>query len=153
MPFLFYFYIKEKSNALYQNVTSISMKLTTTLILLTSVTFAQTDSIRGRQFQLKGKLINEISLPPHCGTIAFATVIEFEIIEFSDSDYKSNTVGVIFTCPEFYKDNFFQVGATYIMTVADENQADFGWAILNESKLEKYKLNKKLWVVKAAKGQ
>ena len=130
------------------------MKLATIIILTLSglLTFGQTDSVRGRQFQMKGKIISDISLTPHCGTIAWGTVIELEIIEFSDSDYKSNTVGVIVTCPEFYKDRFFQVGETYTMTVADENQADFGWTIPNESILEKYKLKKKLWVVKADKG-
>ena len=30
--------------------------------------------------EVTGKIINEISLTPHCGYIAFATVIEFEII-------------------------------------------------------------------------
>ena len=42
-----------------------------TLIFMTAIGFAQTDSIRGNQFELKGKIINEISLTPHCGTIAW----------------------------------------------------------------------------------
>jgi hypothetical protein len=114
------------------------------------LTFGQTDkAVRGQQFKLKGKIINEVSLTPDCGTIAWATVIEFEIIEFSDSDYKSNAIGVIITCPEFYKANFFKVGQTYTITLADENQADFGWTIPNESTLDKYKLKKRLWVLKA----
>ena len=68
---------------------------------------------------------------------------EFEIIEFSDSNYKLDSIGVIFTCPEFYENGFFEVGKTYTITVADENQADFGWSIPNESILTKYKLDKK----------
>ncbi len=120
---------------------------------MTAIGFAQSDSIRGNQFELKGKIINEISLTPHCGIIAWGTVIEIKIIEFSDSNYKLDTIGVIFTCPEFYDDGFFEVGKTYTITVADENQADFGWTIPNESILTKYKLEKKLWVIKADKKE
>jgi hypothetical protein len=123
---------------------------TLTLTLWTLLTFGQTDKeVRGQQFKLKGKIINEVSLTPGCGTIAWGAVIEFDIIEFSDSDYKSNVIGVIVTCPEFYKANFFQVGQTYTIILADENQADFGWTIPNASTLDKYKLKKRLWVVKA----
>jgi len=106
--------------------------------------YAQTDLIRGNQFELEGKIINEISITPHCGTIAWGTVIEFEILIFSNSEYKLDSIGVILTCPEFYDDDFFEIGKTYTLTIADENQADFGWTIPNESILEKYKLDKKL---------
>ncbi len=124
-----------------------------TVILVSAIGFGQTDSIRGNQFELKGKIINEISLTPHCGYFAFGTVIEFEIIEFSDLNYKLDSIAVIFTCPEFYEDGFFEVGNTYTITVADENQADFGWTIPNESILIKYKLDDKLWVIKADKKE
>lgn len=122
-------------------------------MFISAIGFGQTDSIRGNQFELKGKIINEISLTPNCGTFAWGTVIEFEIIKFSDSNYKFESIAVIFTCPEFYKDGFFEVGKTYTITVSDENQADFGWSIPNESILTKYKLNKKLWVIKADKKE
>lgn len=128
-------------------------KITTILILsfFTLVGFSQNDSIRGNQFELNGQLINEIKLTPHCGTIAWGTVIEFKIDEFSDSSYRLDSIGVIFTCPEFYKDNFFEIGKTYKITVADENQADFDWVVPNESILSKYDLKKKLWVIDAQK--
>lgn len=119
------------------------------LCLSTTEAFSQTDSVRGQQFELTGKIINEVELTPHCGIIAWGTVIEFEIVKFSKSDYKLTTIGLIFTCPEFYKDNFFQIGQTYNILVADQNQADFGWTIPNQSLLDKYKLDKKLWVIKA----
>ena len=123
------------------------------MIFVTAIGFAQTDSIRGNQFELKGKIIKEISLTPHCGIVAWGTVIEFEIIEFSNSNYILDSICVIFTCPEFYDDGFFEVGKTYTITVADENQADFGWSIPNESILTKYKLDKRLWVIKADKKE
>lgn len=122
-----------------------------TLILISTMSFGQTDSIRGNLFELKGKIINEISLPPDCGTIAWGTVIEFEIIEFSDSNYKLDSIGVVFNCPEFYGNGFFEIEKTYIITVTDENQADFSWTILNASILEKYNIDKTLWVIKADK--
>ncbi|WP_420572965.1 hypothetical protein [Kordia sp.] len=115
--------------------------------------FGQVGSVRGNQFELKGKIINKISETPHCGIIAWGTVIEFEIIKFSDTTYKRDSIGVIFTCPEFYKDGFFEVGKIYTMIIADENQADFGWTIPNESILTKYKLDKKLWVIKVDKKE
>lgn len=123
------------------------------LILISAIGFAQTDSIRGNQFELEGRIINEISLTPHCGFIAWGTVIEFEIIGFSYSEYELDSIGLIFTCPEFYEEGFFEVGKTYILTIADENQADFGWSIPNEPILAKYNLDKKLWVVKADKKE
>jgi len=119
------------------------------LVLFSVATSAQTSSVRGKQFELTGKIINTISLPPPCGTIAWGTVIEFKIMTFSDPTYKADTIAVIVTCPEFYKDNFFKTGHHYRMTVADENQADFGWTIPNEAILKNYKMEKKLWAISA----
>ncbi len=123
------------------------------LMFMSMAGFGQVGSVRGNQFELKGKIINKISETPHCGIIAWGTVIEFEIIKFSDTTYKRDSIGVIFTCPEFYKDGFFEVGKIYTMIIADENQADFGWTIPNESILTKYKLDKKLWVIKVDKKE
>lgn len=121
------------------------------LIFLCSIVIAQTDSIRGNQFELKGRIINDIYLSPHCGIFAWGTVIEFEIIEFSDLDYERNSIGVVFTCPEFYENGFFDIGKIYNIKIADENQSDFLYIIPNDSKLAKYQLNKTLWVITADK--
>ncbi len=118
------------------------------ILMLSSILgIAQTDSIRGNQFELKGKIINEVPLTAHCGIFAWGIVVEFEIIEFSDSTYLSDSIGVIFTCPAIFGEDFFEVGKMYTMTIADENQANFGWMIPNESVLSKYSLDKKLWVI------
>ena len=108
-------------------------------ILFAEIGFCQTDSIsiKGNQFELKGKIINEISLTPHCGFNAFGTVIEFEIIEFSDPNYKLESIGVIFTCPESYEKGFFEIGKTYSINITDQKQGDFEWTIPNESVLNK----------------
>ena len=111
----------------------------------------QEKSIRGEQFELTGTIINKISSPPHCGTIAWGTVVEFKVLKYSDLKYKADKIAVIFTCPEFYKANFLQVGHTYKLIVANENQADFGWSIPNDSILKKYNLDKRLWVITAEK--
>ncbi len=120
---------------------------------MSSTGFGQADSIRGNQFELKGKIINRISLTPHCGFFAYGAVIEFEIIEFSDSNYKQDSIAVVFTCPEAYGDGFFEIGKTYTITVSDENKTDFEWTIPNESILSKYKLDKRLWVIEADKKE
>jgi len=60
---------------------------------------------------------------------------------------------VIFTCPEFYENGFLETGKIYTITISDENQANFGWTIPNESILNKYNLDKKLWVIKAEKKE
>lgn len=137
---------------LIQLITSMK-KLLTILVLILAITsaFAQKDSVKGNQFELKGKLIGEVSLPPVCGTIAWGMVVEFEIIEFSDKSYSSETIPVIFTCPEFYGKQFFKVGNTYQITVADQNQASFGWTIPNISVLDKYQYKEHLYVIDAKK--
>lgn len=120
-------------------------------LLIVSIGFGQSDTTQGNQFELKGVIVNDVSLTPHCGTIAWGTVIEFEIIQFTDTSYSLDSIGIIAACPEFYGDNFFEVGKEFKLVVVDENQADFGWTIHNESILSKYGLKKKLWLVSVEK--
>ncbi len=120
-----------------------------TIKLFSIPIFAQKDSIRGNKYELTGAIINEVSLTPHCGNIAWGTVVEFKIIKFNDSKYKEDTIAVIFTCPEFYKEGFFKVGNKYQLSVANQNQADFVWTIPNESILKKYEMGKRLYVISA----
>jgi hypothetical protein len=122
-----------------------------TFLFLGLASSAQTDSIPEKTYLLKGKIINEISLTPDCGYFSFGTVIEFEIAEFSDLTYLKNEIGVIICCPEFYKDNFFEVGKLYEMTVSYEMSYSASWIIPNEMLLEKYNLKSKLWVLNAKK--
>jgi hypothetical protein len=122
-----------------------------TFLFLGLVSSAQTDSIPENTYFLKGKIIKEISLTPDCGYISFGTVIEFEIAEFSDSTYLKNEIGVIICCPEFYKNNFFEVGKLYELTVSYEMIYSANWTIPNEKLLEKYNLKSKLWAFNAKK--
>ena len=103
-------------------------------------TFSQKDSIRGNKFQLTGKIKTKVQMTPHCGTIAWGTVVEFTIIELNGMTYKNKSIGIIITCPEFYKEGFFEKGQAYQVVFSDKNQADFGWAILNRDLLIKNSL-------------
>ncbi len=122
-------------------------------VLLYGINAKAQDSIKGNQYHLKARIINTLDLPgPDCGYFAFATVIEFEIIKFSDSAYSLKNVPIIFTCPEFYGKDFFKVGMIYNIKLADENQAQFGWTIINKGVLNKYDCKKEFWAIDAKKN-
>jgi hypothetical protein len=103
--------------------------------------FSQSDSIRGNQFYLTGKIAEKVQLTPHCGIIAWGTVIEFEVTELVGINYPRKTIGIIITCPEFYKNDYFEIGKTYQVVFSDRNQADFEWTIPNRDLLKKNNLS------------
>ena len=45
-------------------------------------------------------------MPPHCGYIASATLIEFEILESKIRNYNKKSIPIIVRCPEFFGMNF-----------------------------------------------
>ena len=102
---------------------------------------SQEASIIGKQFQLIGKISGKVQLTPLCGTIAWGTVIEFEIAELRGISYPNKKIGIIVTCPEFYKDNFFEKGKTYKVIFSDRNQANFEWVIPDKDLLKKNALS------------
>ncbi|SRR5258706_11750734 len=93
------------------------MKQTFTIIFLLIIgltAYSQKDSIRGRQFQLTGKLIDTVQMTPLCGYFAFGTVVEFEVMDLVGMIYKNKNIGIIITCPrDLYKEGFFEKGKTY----------------------------------------
>lgn len=101
------------------------------------------------QLTLKGKIINKVDLGADCGYLKLASVIEFEIIEFADLNYKQKNVGIVFRCPEFYGDNFFEVGNTYEIKVLKEYDGgrDFDYTIQNPEVLKKYNLPNNYWAL------
>ncbi|MEO8237329.1 MAG: hypothetical protein ABI576_04410 [Flavobacterium sp.] len=113
---------------------------------------AQTKSVdSSKGHHLKGKIINKVNLGAGCGYLKLASVIEFEIIEFTDQTYKQKEIGIIFRCPEFYGENFFEVGKVYEMNVEyeveNEIQKDFDFQVQNIDVLEKYKLPINYWAL------
>lgn len=130
------------------------MKKIIALIAFTAAllnTSAQEKAIIGNQLVLTGTIINDVHPSPPCGIIASALVVEFHILDVSNGTLPPGDVGIIVTCPELYGKDFFQTGKTYTITVADENQASFGWSIANKEALDKYNLPKKLYAVEATK--
>src|SRR6266545_2964160 len=99
--------------------------------------YSQSDSIRGKQFQLTGKIIEKVQMTPPCGIFAWGTVVEFEVINLAGMTYPNKSIGIIITCPEFYKEEFFEKGKTYEVVFSDKNQANFGWLIPNKDLLKK----------------
>jgi hypothetical protein len=97
----------------------------------------QTDTIRERQFQLKGRIIGEVELTAGCGFVAFGTVIEFDVIKLQGMRYQNNHIGIIITCPRDYDEGFFEKGKTYQIVFSDKNQANFEWIIVNKDLLKK----------------
>lgn len=114
---------------------------------------AQDKTVKGNQYTLKGKIVSRVYLPAGCGIFAWATVVEMQIISYSDSAYTGKRIGVIFTCPREYGKNFFQIGKVYDVQVADQNQASFGWTFNNAEVLKKYKTAYQPWVISAKRSK
>ena len=106
----------------------------------------------GHTYCLKGKILNQenvnaINLTPLCGIAAFATVVEFKIIELSDSSYNLPNIAVIFTCPAGSLTNsFFDLEVVYELEVSDYKQEESMWSMMNQEVLDKYPKMPKLWV-------
>jgi len=98
---------------------------------------SQREPVRGKQFRLTGVITEKVQLTPHCGVIAWGTVIEFKVIELTGISYDKKSIGIIITCPESYKENFFEPGKTYQIVFSDKNPADFDWLIPNKDLLTK----------------
>lgn len=95
------------------------------------------DTNRGCQFDLKGKIVEEVALTPGCGVVAWGTVIVFSIDELNGMSYENENIGIIITCPGDYEKNFFVMGKRYKVNFSDKNQASFEWAIANKDRLSK----------------
>jgi len=142
--------IAKKDTLVMDSIAGNASQLKEKIIILETDTTLR-DTIIGNKGYLKGRILNEVSLPPVCGTEAYGTVVEFEIIYFSDVMYTLKKIGVIFTCPEMYKENFFEVGKTYEIDLADQKQTSVEYTVPNEKLLQKYKLRSSLWAVSAKK--
>jgi len=103
---------------------------------------------------LKGKMINAVNLGKQCGDLKLASVIEFEIIEFSDNSYQQKTIGIILRCPEMYSEaygkNYFEPNHVYEIMVEKEiegSKSDFTYDIQNTEALKKYTAAAKYWAL------
>lgn len=96
--------------------------------------------------ELIGRIIKDISMPGNCGYIAFATILEIEILESGLKDYEQKHIPLIVKCPQFFGEKFFNKNDIYKIKISDKSKTDFGWTIPNINELDKYNLTKKLWV-------
>ncbi|MFA7617246.1 MAG: hypothetical protein WCY16_11765 [Weeksellaceae bacterium] len=103
--------------------------------------------LKRNENEITGRIINEISLPPHCGNLAFATVFEFEIINSDLLNYNQKSIPLLIKCPEFYGKRFFNKENTYKIKVTDNSQTDFNWTISNLETSKKYNLERDYWVI------
>ncbi|MFP3593706.1 hypothetical protein [Chryseobacterium sp. SIMBA_038] len=120
-------------------------------ILISSDYSSQRTRIKGNKYEITGKLVNNVSLTPNCGYIAFATVMEFEIISTTMKNYHDKVIPVIVSCPESYGENFFKLNSIYNLKIADKKQTSFGWTVPNINIAKKYNLEKDLWVTNVEK--
>ena len=89
------------------------------------------------KYSFTGKLVKAVPLTPDCGTIAWAIVQKFVVINTTFPNYSNKYVLIIQTCPEFLKKDFFQKGKTYEISVATNSGVTFSYAVINSYKKEK----------------
>lgn len=96
---------------------------------------AQSDSKKEAEYILKGKLITEFDrFTPLCGVLAWATVVEFEIVEFTDKSFLGKKIPVIFTCPNSHHRDLFKVGKTYELILNTDKFDSSKWTFLEGKK-------------------
>lgn len=142
MDYIYYQIFKMKNTQL----------LSLIFILGISLSFS-TKRIENRKYKLTGKIVGDIALPPGCGYIAYATVIEFEIIDSNIKNYTNKKIPIIVKCPESYGNHFFEKDKIYTLSLIDKSQTDFGWTITNLNVEKKYNLDKKLWAISIKKEE
>jgi hypothetical protein len=116
---------------------------------------AQISTQNKNLFQLEAKMISGLDKGAGCGRFKLATVLEFQIIKFSDKTYKMRNIGIVIRCAEFYGKDFFEVGKTYKLNVEIEKEKktgdNFDYTIQNMRTLEKYKTENIFWAISISK--
>ena len=93
--------------------------------------------IKNEDIRLTGKSVGEIHLMPPCGIFAWATVLEFEVINIIGLTYKNKNIEIIVGCPDMYGDGFFENGKLYQVTFSLSGKSDSSWIIPNRNLLKK----------------
>ncbi|MFD2541065.1 hypothetical protein ACFSSB_01930 [Lacinutrix gracilariae] len=115
---------------------------------------SQVDIKLKNDYLLKGKLITKIDkLIPQCGILAWATIVEFEVIYFSDSSYSEKIIPVVIACPNPYKTGLYEIGNTYELVLSSNKWDISEWVFFESSKelLTKYDMKKHYWFSKLIK--
>jgi hypothetical protein len=101
---------------------------------------AQTETANEDFVNMKGSILNEVEITKG---LKSATVIEFEILEFSNPTYTQKYIGVISCCTDAAEEKFYKVGTIYEVKLRG-NKSEDSYSISNLDKLEKYKLERNL---------
>lgn len=93
---------------------------------------------------LKARMI-QADLGKACGELKLASVLELEIVEFSDYGYKEKNIAVIIRCPETYNEaygsNYFVTNQLYEIMVEKQiadSKSDFEYEVQNAEVLKNY---------------
>lgn len=123
-----------------------------TVFFIAPALYSQSNAQKENRYTLKGRIINKNTLPPHCGTTSMGTLLQIEIIDFSDKAYSSKIIDVIISRPESFNEGFFEAGKTYELRMSDQSKASLGWAIPNESSADHCPTNYTRWLISARKS-
>jgi len=121
-------------------------------LLIEPALHGQSNTQKENRYTLKGRIINKNTLPPHCGTTSMGTLIQFEIIDFSDKAYSGKNIDVIISSPESFNEGFFETGKTYELKMSDQSKVSLGWAIPNEGSADHCPTNYTRWLISARKS-
>lgn len=133
--------------------TKTTVKFILLLVFISISAIAQNKKPKRNQYQLTGKIVNDFKLPGNCGYIAYAFVLEFEIINTSLKNYENKQIPIIVRCPDFFGENFFEKNKAYTLIFTDKYKKDFGWTISNIPILKSYNLEKEYWLLDIKKQQ
>lgn len=92
---------------------------------------------KAKKYVFKVKLVNPVVSTPHCGFIAFAVVLKFQVLLTNYPNYNQQYVLLIQPCPEFLKQGFFEAGRVYDLDVATNSGVTFGFTLVNNFEKEK----------------
>jgi hypothetical protein len=89
------------------------------------------------KYLFTGRLMEAVPLTPGCGTIAWAIVQKFEVLNTTFPHYNEKYVLLIQPCPEFLKKGFFKKDKIYELSVATNSGVTFPYSVINSYQSEK----------------
>jgi hypothetical protein len=83
---------------------------------------------------ISGKLYKQSEFKSNCGIMAFATVMEFEVLNVYTDNFKKKNVLVIVPCAEVYGEKFFEIDKIYNLTLVKGNITNTDYILLDDPK-------------------
>jgi len=120
------------------------MKRLFAVLFIAFTAIAATAQNQGQTYMFTGKLVSAPTTYADCGTLANASVFEFEVTMLSDESYTEVNIPIVIKCPELLGQNFFKIGTSYKMELFD-NMGDVQYGIANPDVLANYALTHNYW--------